>query len=477
MNILFIASEAVPFIKTGGLGDVAYALPKALTKMGLDCRVMIPKAFELSPELQSQEKILYEGYIQLGWRTQYIGISEVQYNGVHYYLIDNQHYFKRDQIYGYQDDGERFAYFSKAALEAILRIDFAPDLIQINDWHTASIPMLMRYQFSDSAKLSRMKVVLSIHNLKYQGVFDPYVLGDYFGLPMTPFEDGSVEFGGKVNLLKSGIVYSDMVLTVSRTYAEEILYPFYGEGLDEVLRHYSYKLIGITNGIDYDQYNPMKDPYIYQPYDVRSLSSKIENKLAFQQEFDLKVDPETLVVGLISRLVDMKGLDLIEHVIQELFEMNIQIVVLGKGDTHFENVFKYYAQRFPDRMRVFVEFNSPLAQKIYAASDVFLMPSKIEPCGLGQIIALRYGTLPIVRETGGLRDTVVPFNEYTGEGNGFGFEHYNAHEMLFTLQHAARLYKDKDKWYQLMKQAMLSDNSWEKSGKEYVEIYRRTIEG
>ncbi len=477
MNILFVASEAVPFIKTGGLGDVAFALPKALNKMGHDCRVMIPKAFELSPELQCEEKMLYEGYVQLGWRSQYLGISEIKHNGVHYYLIDNQHYFKRDQIYGYQDDGERFAFFSKAALEAILRIDFKPELLHINDWHTAAIPMIMRYQYADSPKLSGMKVLLSIHNLKYQGIFDPYILGEYFGLPETPFLDGSAEFDGKVNLLKSGIVYSDLVLTVSRTYAEEILYPFYGEGLDEVLREFSYKLIGITNGIDYDQYNPMLDPYIYQPYDTRSLTSKVENKLAFQKEFDLKVDPDTLMVGLISRLVDMKGLDLIEHVIQELFEMNIQVVVLGKGDTHFENVFKYYAQRFPDRMRVFVEFNSPLAQKIYAASDVFLMPSKIEPCGLGQIISLRYGTLPIVRETGGLRDTVVAYDEHTGEGNGFGFEHYNAHEMLFTLQHAANVYKDKKVWHQLMKQAMDADNSWEKSSKEYVEAYKRILEG
>lgn len=475
MNILYIASEAVPFLKTGGLGDVAYALPKALGKVGIDCRVLMPKAFELSPELKAQEQLLYEGQVQVGWRNQYFGISELKHQGVHYYFIDNEDYFKRSQIYGYDDDGERFSFFSRAAIEAILRIDFKPDVIHVNDWHTAAIPMLIKYHYADSPKLSGAKLVLSIHNLKYQGIFEPYFLGEFLNLPMTPFWDGSVEFDGKVNLLKSGIVYADQVLTVSRTYSDEILYPFYGEGLDEVLRNYSGKLRGITNGIDYDLYNPMKDPYIHQPYDSRTLESKIENKLAFQKEIGLKVSKDMLMIGIISRLVDMKGLDLIEHVIHEIFELNIQMVVLGKGDTHFENMFKYYAQRFPDRMRVFVEFNTPLAQRIYAGSDLFLMPSKIEPCGLGQIIALRYGTLPLVRETGGLRDTVIPYNEYTGDGNGFGFEHYNAHEMLFTLQKASELYQDKEKWHALMRHAMASDNSWEKSSKEYIDVYRTLI--
>lgn len=474
MNVLLIASEALPFTKTGGLADVAYSLPKELKKQGVDARVMIPKDFHTPEHLAHIEHHVHSTEMRLGWRTTYIGISQIEYEGVIYYLIDNEQYFKRGTLYGYDDDPERYAYFCKACLEAIRYIDFAPEILHVNDWHTASIPMLLKYQYQHEEKLAGLKTILTIHNLKYQGIMNKHVLGDYFGMSDEPFDNGDVNFHGDFSFMKAGLSYADCITTVSRTYADEILHPFYGEDLELELAERRECLFGITNGIDQSFYNPATDPQLFSNYDTATLENKTENKTKLQEFLGLRIRDDVPLIAIVSRLVDMKGLDLMEHVISEIFEMDIQMIVLGKGDSHFENMFKYYAQRFPDRMRVFMEFNAGLAQKIYAASDIFLMPSKIEPCGIGQLVALRYGALPVVRETGGLKDTVIPYNRLTGEGNGFGFANYNAHEMLFTLQEAVRMYYDEpDTWKRLMRQAMNSDNSWATSAKEYIDLYQR----
>lgn len=475
MNVLFVSSEAVPFSKTGGLGDVAFSLPKELRKQEVDVRVMIPKDFNLPMELQLKEKVLYETHFKMGWRQVYLGISELIHEGVHYYFIDNEQYFKRGNLYGYDDDYERFSYYSQAVLEAIRYLDFKPEIIHVNDWHTAMIPLLIKRKFNEDELLKDIKTIFTIHNLKYQGIFHPQILEDLFGMGLDCYYDGSITYKDRINFMKAGINYADQVTTVSKTYAGEILDSFYGEDLEWELNQIQHKLSGITNGIDVQSYNPATDVSIFKNYNIHTLDLKVENKLKLQELLGLHVDPDIPLIAIVSRLIDMKGLDLMEHVIQEFFDQDIQMVVLGKGDNHYENMFKYYGQRYPERMRVVVEFNNSLAQKIYAAADMFLMPSKIEPCGIGQMVALRYGAVPIVRETGGLRDTVLPYNEFTGEGNGFAFTNYNAHEMLFKVKEAVSYYHQKDIWKQLMYQAMSADNSWEKSAQEYISLYQTII--
>lgn len=472
MKILFVSAEAVPFSKTGGLGDVAFSLPKELRNHNLDVRVMIPKDFSLPMELAAKEKTIYETHFKLGWRQVYLGISELLHEGVHYYFIDNEQYFKRGNLYGYDDDYERFSYFCMACLEALRYIDFQPQVIHHNDWHTAPLPLLIKRKYADDPVLSHIKTVFTIHNLKYQGIFHPEILEDLFGMGLESFYDGSIAFRDRINFMKAGINYADKVTTVSKSYAGEILDSFYGEQLEWELAQIGDKLSGITNGIDYQYYDPAQDPYLAKNYNIQTMDLKVENKLRLQELLGLEISQDKPLIAIVSRLVDMKGLDLMEHVIQEVFDQNIQMVVLGKGDTHYENMFKYYAQRYPERMRVIVEFNNALAQQIYAAADMFLMPSKIEPCGIGQMVALRYGTIPIVRETGGLRDTVKPYNEFTGEGTGFSFMNYNAHEMLFKIQEAIRIYRQPEVWKRIMYQAMSADNSWKKSAQEYIALYK-----
>lgn len=472
MKILFVSAEAVPFSKTGGLGDVAFSLPKELRNHNLDVRVMIPKDFSLPMELASKEKTIYETHFKLGWRQVYMGISELLHEGVHYYFIDNEQYFKRGNLYGYDDDYERFSYFCMACLEALRYIDFQPQVIHHNDWHTAPLPLLIKRKYAEDPVLSHIKTVFTIHNLKYQGIFQPEVLEDLFGMSLDAYYDGSVAFRDRINFMKAGINYADKVTTVSKSYAGEILDSFYGEQLEWELAQIGDKLSGITNGIDYQYYDPAQDPYLAKNYNIQTMELKVENKLRLQELLGLEISQDKPLIAIVSRLVDMKGLDLMEHVIQEVFDQNIQMVVLGKGDSHYENMFKYYAQRYPERMRVIVEFNNALAQQIYAAADMFLMPSKIEPCGIGQMVALRYGTIPIVRETGGLRDTVKPYNEFTGEGTGFSFMNYNAHEMLFKIQEAIRIYRQPEVWKRIMYQAMSADNSWKKSAQEYIALYK-----
>lgn len=472
LKVLFVASEAVPFSKTGGLADVAYALPKALRNLEVDARIMISKNFNLMPEVEEKLELLTHFEVEVGWRKQYVGIETVEYEGIPYYFVDNEYYFKRNNLYGYYDDGERYSYFSKAVLESIKYIDFIPDIIHVNDWHTGIIPLLLQESYGHYEKYKDIKTVLTIHNLKYQGIFGQEVLGDLLNLGEHYRTDSRIEFYGDVNYLKGGIHFANAITTVSETYAEEIGYEFFGERLDGDLRSNSAKLKGIVNGIDYDQYNPKTDPLIYKNYDGRSLKSKKDNKTYIQEKLKLPVQPDVPMIGMVTRIVDMKGFDLIEHVFHEILSQDIQMVVLGTGSTHYENMLKYFASIYPNKLRVLLEFNNQMAHQIYASSDMYLMPSLFEPCGLSQLIAMRYGTIPIVRETGGLKDTVGPYNQFTGEGTGFTFKNYNAHEMLFQIQEALKLYySEAETWKNMVKRAIKVDSSWKKSAKIYKKLY------
>ncbi len=475
MKVLFVASEAVPFSKTGGLADVAFALPKALRKEKVDARVMISKTFDLPEELMQNEKHINHFYVDVGWRRQYVGLSEIEHDGVPYYFIDNEYYFKRDGLYGHFDDGEKFSYYCRSVLESIRHMDFKPDIIHFNDWHTGMIPVLLNEHYRHDEDYKGIRTVYTIHNLKYQGVFGPEILNDLLSMGPDHYHSGGMEFHGGVSFMKSGINFADAITTVSETYAQEIQYPFFGERLDGLLRHRDDDLYGITNGLDHDIYDPRKDPHIMRKYDSRGLKKKRENKMHLQEKLGLPVDENKPMMAMVTRLANMKGLDLIEHVMDDIMQLDMQFVILGTGEPHYENMMHYYQNKYPDKLRAEIQFNAPLAHQIYAGADLFLMPSLFEPCGLGQQIALRYGTLPIVRETGGLKDTVTPYNAYADEGNGFSFENYNAHEMLGSIETAVELFQDRRGWNKLVQRAMKSDTSWKNSAKKYIDIYENVL--
>ena len=470
MKILYVASEAVPFVKTGGLADVAFSLPKALKKQGIDIRVIIPKYKNISEELV--EQMIYKKNIQvfIGDSFKYCGIFYMEYEEVPFYFIDNEHYFKRDAIYGYNDDGERYSYFCKAVLEVIKNIDFIPDIIHCNDWHTGMIMPLLQEHYQKDALYNKIKRIFTIHNLHYQGVFPMKMLESVLHLGKEHFHPEGLEFYGNINFMKAGINYSDAITTVSKTYSHEIQYSYYGEDLDGLLRYHKDKLYGITNGIDYDIYNPQKDKKIFKNY-TRSLKAKQENKWKLQSLINLPQNREIPLMSMVTRLVSMKGLDLVLNILEDLLHEDIQIIIIGTGEAQYEKKLKELSQRYPDKLSVHIMFDEAFAHKTYAASDLFLMPSKFEPCGLGQLIALRYGAIPIVRETGGLKDTIHPYNKETGEGNGFSFTNYNAHDMLYVIRHALNTYQDKPIWKQLVRNAFKSKNSWDQSAKEYKKLY------
>ena len=472
MKVLYVSSEVHPFIKTGGLADVAYALPKALCQQGVDARVILPKYSDIPQDFSGKMSFLSSFSVSVGWRSQYCGLYSLKYDGVTYYFVDNEYYFKRPGCYGYFDDGERFAYFCRAVLESIFRMeDFRPDIIHCNDWHTGLIPVMFRDSYDKSPELSQTKTVFTIHNLKYQGVFSPTILEDLCGLNMGYFTEDKLKYQEGVSFMKGGIVFADKVTTVSQTYAQEIQMPYYGEGLDGLLREKSYKLCGITNGIDYDLCNPLTDPALSVPYSWRSIGRKTSNKLDLQAELNLPANPDVPVIGFISRLVKQKGIDLITCVIEELLKLDIQLVILGSGDSEYQDFFEYYASSYPGKVAAYIGFDNALASRIYAGADLFLMPSLFEPCGISQMVAMRYGAVPIVRETGGLKDTVVPFNEYTLEGNGFSFTNFNAHEMLGIIKYAVEQYHHKESWERLVKNAMKTNNDWKAQAKKYIELY------
>lgn len=471
LKVLMVTSEASPFAKTGGLADVLGSLPGALNKLGADVRVIMPK-YETMPQLL-KDSVTHKGDIQVkvNWRNQYCGIEQALYNGVIFYFIDNNYYFMRDNLYGYNDDGERFAFFCRAVLEALPFLDFQPDVLHCHDWQTGMVSVLLETQYRYLDYYKNIATMFTIHNLKYQGIFNIQTFKEFFNMGDEYFSPDKLEFYGDASFLKGGLVYSNTLTTVSNSYAEEIQQPFYGEKLDGLLRARHNSLHGIINGIDYNEYNPADDPFIYKMFDIASLENKAENKAALQKELYMHIEKDTPVIGLISRLVDQKGLDLIANVLDEILCDEVQLYILGTGDEKYERLFREAVQRFPEKISANLRFDNSLAHRIYAASDLFLMPSLFEPCGLGQMISLRYGTLPIVRETGGLKDTVISYNEISGEGNGFSFTNYNSRDMLCTIRRALKVYKDKEVWNKLQRAAMTSDYSWQSSAGKYMDLY------
>lgn len=472
MKILFVASEAHPFIKTGGLGDVAYALPKALRKMGLDVRVIIPKFSEIKQEYKDKMLTLATFNVPVGWRNQYGGLQYLEMDGVPFYFLDNEYYFKRPASYGFYDDGERFAYFCRGVLEAVNHmIDFTPDIIHLNDWQTGMIAPIMKSHYKGNARFDSMKTIFTIHNLQYQGVFSKEVLGDLLNLSEDYYSEDKLKHFDGISFIKGGLNFSDKITTVSSSYAEEIKTPFYGEGLHGLLQVRGGDISGIVNGIDTDLFDPEKDLELFKNYSYQDVLGKLENKIGLQKKLNLPVNENIPMLGMVTRLAGQKGIDLVAHVIEELLQLDLQIVILGTGEQKFEDMFRYYAGVCPDKLSANITFNNTLAKIIYASSDMFLMPSLFEPCGIGQLLALKYGSLPIVRETGGLKDTVKAINEYTNDGNGFSFANYNAHDMLYTIKRALGFYNNKEVWYNLVRNAMIEDNSWSKSALEYKNLY------
>ncbi|MCR8968628.1 glycogen synthase GlgA [Facklamia sp. 7083-14-GEN3] len=473
MKVLYASAEAAPFFKTGGLGDVAYALPKELAKdPEIDIRVVLPFYSQMANEYAQQLKEIAHFRFQLGQRNVYCGIKQLNYQGVTYYFIDNLAYFDRATLYGEWDDGERFAYFSTAIIEMLEVINWIPEIIHCNDWQTAMIPALLidRYHWKESLK--NIRKVLTIHNIRFQGVYDASMLPNVFGTGFNTFTEDGLKEKNHINYLKGGINFSDRVTTVSPTYAEEILTPEFGEGLDAVLRLNKWKLNGIINGIDLDINNPKTDNYLPYHYDQKDLSNKVKLKSHLQKQLFLEQDSQIPLIGIVSRLTDQKGLQLVEQIMDDLLQQNVQLVILGTGDQRFEDSFRYFEQKYPDQLRACIQFNLELAQQIYAASDIFLMPSAFEPCGLSQMIAMRYGTLPLVHETGGLKDTVEAYNKYTGQGTGFSFNGFNRDNLLFTIKMALDVYFNQKKaWQKLVKQAMSKDFSWSEPAQAYKAIY------
>lgn len=480
LKVLYVASEAVPFTKTGGLADVAGSLPKALKKQGVDVRVVMPKYGKIAQEYLDKMEHIYDGEFTISWRTKFLGIDKLELNGVTFYFIDNQEYFYREGFYGYGDDAERFSFFSRAVLEILPKDDFWPDVIHTNDWHTALVNVYLRLDHIGDERYERIRTVFTIHNLKYQGVFPKDVMEDVLGLDWKYFTNGDLEYYDAVNFMKGAIIYADNITTVSRTYAQEIQYEYFGEGLDGLLRSRAADLHGINNGLDTDLYNPETDPYLTDPFTQynadTALETKTDNKVALQHILDLPLERRTPLVAMVTRLVEAKGLDLVVRVLDELLEHeNMQFVLLGTGDRVYEDWFRELAWRHPTKVSANIYFSDEMAQRIYASSSIFLMPSAYEPCGLGQLIAMRYGAIPVVRATGGLTDTVIPYNKAAGEGNGFLFSDYNAHDMMYTIKKALTIYRDLGAWKRLMENAMHADYSWARSSKEYKALYERLI--
>ena len=471
MKVLFAASEAYPFAMSCGLADVAGALPKALRKRFVGCRVVLPMYSTIAQELKDKMTFITSITVPVAWRRQYCGIFEAHVDGVIYYLIDNQYYFKRDSLYGHYDDAERFAFFSRAVLEIIPYIDFTPDIIHCNDWQTALIPVYLNAFYRFNPLYGNMKTVFTIHNIQYQGKYGHELTEDVLGL--TPENASLIDYDRCVNFMKGAIQCADKVTTVSPTYSREILDPYYSHGLDTILKMFTFKLTGIVNGIDTEVYNPETDPLIYKNFSVKKIDGKAVNKQKLQEELGLPQKADTPVIGIVTRLVKHKGLDLVKRVFEDMLRADLQFAILGSGEWEFETFFSEMAKKYPDKVGLKLGFNPQLAHRIYAGADIFLMPSQSEPCGLAQMVALRYGTIPIVRETGGLNDTIKDSGD--GEGNGFTFKSYNAHDMLNTVWRAITGYADKEGWAVLRDRAMKCDNSWGTSANAYIKLYKEII--
>ena len=476
LRVLFASSEAVPFIKTGGLGDVAGSLPKALNETGAaEVRVIIPKYKNIPDEYKNKMTHVCDFYMMLGWRHVYCGIETLTHQGVTYYFVDNEYYFKRDNAYGYFDDGERIAFFSKAVCEFLQYVDFKCDVLHCNDWHTALSTVFLREFYRNVPGYDNIKTLFTVHNLKFQGQMSDAVLGDILGLAEIPAAANQLRSDRvSINFMKGALCYSDLLSTVSETYAREIQTPYFGENMQEIYRRRHNELCGIMNGIDQEDYNPETDINLPAHFSIDNMSGKEECKAALQRELGLEVNDHVPLITMCGRLTQQKGLDLVQHVLDELLQLPLQFAVLGTGDREYEDMFRGFQARYPGKMAACITFNEGLAHRLYAGGDFFLMPSLFEPCGLSQMMAMRYGNLPVVRETGGLRDSVQPYNRFTGEGTGFSFANYNAHEMLFTIKNAMGVYYDnKDALAQLRRQAMSRDFSWKAAAEKYLIVYRR----
>jgi starch synthase len=477
MKILYASSEALPFASTGGLGDVIGSLPPAVKSSlgeGSDVRVVIPLFPVVREKFSDILKLEKEIYVPLAWRRQYCGIwSTIKY-GVTFYFLDNEFYFKRAEFYGSYDDGERFAFFGKAVLEMMSALDFYPDILHANDWQSSLAVIYLKQKYSYIPEYSGIKTVYTIHNIEYQGLYDFAILGDVFDLSET--DRRVVEYNGAINLSKGAITVSDVVTTVSERYASEIMTPYYSHGLSDILRRCEGKLCGIVNGIDISYYDPASDPAIRYHYSIKNLAGKAKNKAILQQMCGFEVEHDTPIIAMVSRLASHKGFDLVCRVIEEMLNYDkVQFVLLGTGDSVFEEYFKRISAKYPSKFKAMIEFNKDLSKKIYAGSDMFLMPSKSEPCGLSQMIASRYGTVPIVRETGGLYDTIKAYNRYDGTGNGFSFANYNAHEMMSVIRQAEELFCDRRTWNRLVRQVMSVDFSWSASAEKYISLYKSLV--
>lgn len=468
MKILFVTGEAAPFLRTGGLGDVAGALPQAVKALGHDIRIVMPLYQGISEENRKKMRYLGNTFVDVGWRRQYMGVFEAEASGVTYYFIDNEYYFNRSGLYGHFDDGERFAYFSKAALEMTKITGFEPDVIHCNDWQTALVPVFLDCFYRGVDSYKNTKTMLTIHNIEFQGQFDRFIIGDILGVPSD--WESVLEWRGACNYLKAGIERANLVTTVSETYADELQHSFYAFGLESILSDRRYKLRGVINGIDTKLYDPDSDKNLYVNYNAETVKKRLQNKKRLCKELGLEYAENRPVLAIVSRLTEQKGLDLISPVLDELLKADLQLVVLGTGDWRYEQMFKNAAERYPDKVRAIISFSGALAQKIYGSADIFLMPSKQEPCGLGQMIAMRYGAVPVVRETGGLKDSVRPFDG--SEGTGFTFKSYNPYDMLDAIWRAVGVYFDKKQWSKVQLGAMKCDFGWETSANKYCEFYR-----
>lgn len=475
MNIMYVSAEVAPFAKSGGLGDVLGALPKAVAQSGHKVSVVMPKYARIIPQ-RYQQQMTYLGYfyVDVSWRHQYCGVFSLSQDGVDYYFLDNEFYFGGDSLYCFADN-ERFTYFSKACLDLVGYLGEKVDVIHTNDWSTGILPVLFDAFYRWQEFYRNIKLVYTIHNLKYQGWLNVHEAQDLTGLPEQFFRPDRVLKNGTVNYMKSGIVFSDAVTTVSPTYAEEIKRDEYSEYLGDVINRYAYKTEGILNGIDYSVYNPSTDedlPYKYDSSNVKQ--AKTDNKLALQKELGLPQKADVCMIGLVSRLVEQKGLDLVDYIMEKMLNCEVQFVVLGTGESRYEDMFRYYQSKYPLKMSANITFNNQLAHKIYAACDLLLVPSRFEPCGLSQMIALKYGTLPLVRETGGLKDTVTSYNEQTKEGNGFSFANYNGDDLWYTVGRALNFYYERrQEWDNIQQAGMRCDYSWKESSAKYVALYQR----
>lgn len=472
MKVLYAASEAVPFCKTGGLADVAGSLPPALAAQGVETAVILPLYRRVKERFADQLTFLCYDYVDLAWRHAYCGLFSLKKDGVTWYFLDNEQYFGRPELYGCADDGERFGFFSRAVVKMLDHLDFWPDVIHCNDWQTALIPIYLKDDGVREERYRSVRTVLTIHNIEYQGRYDPYCLGDLFGLDRGWVDDGTLLLDGDLNLLKGAILTADAVNAVSPTYAQELKNPYFAHRMEGILTQCGYKLSGVLNGIDMKLYDPAADPRIAANYTAEDVSGKAADKAALQKALGLRPEPETPIIAMVSRLVTHKGLDLIREVMGDIMELPVQFVLLGSGDAAYEDFFRHAAERWPERMAIRLGYDEALSMAIYAGADLFLMPSRSEPCGLSQMIAMRYGTVPIVRETGGLKDTVQPYEAWRDAGTGFTFANYSSADMLHVLREAAYLYKDyPDAFARLRRRAMERDFSWNRSAGDYLKIY------